>query len=186
MRIRRFGFLLLLLSVASVSALTPQNCSASDWQVINVEGLFTFRLPSGFVKRDLKEADGSRGEYDKGSTKLVFIWGHTESPPYNERRQNGMIDYLEGTTRMRGKRANIRTYWEEVKGKRLYRAELNVGNWQNGEIELFMRIEGTDSTVTDLAKAVFASVTFPLATPEFELSGSQVSPGRHGLRPANS
>jgi len=166
MKVRIVGFLLLLLSVASVSALTPHNCSASDWQVIDVEGLFTFRLPAGFLKRDLKQRDGSRGEYDKNSTRLVFVWGHTESLPYNQRRQNWMRDYQEGITRMRGKRANIRTYWEAVKGKRLYRAELNVGNWQNGEIELFMRIEGTDATVTDLAKTVFASVTFPLATPE--------------------
>jgi hypothetical protein len=163
---RIFGFLLVLLSVASLSALTPQSCARSGWQVIDVEGLFTFRLPAGFVKRDLKDADISRGAFYKDSTQLVFIWGHSQSPAYNERRQNWMNDYQENITRIRGKRANIRTYWQTENGKRLYRAELNVGNWQNGEIELYMRVDGTDSMTINLAKAIFASVVFPLATPE--------------------
>jgi hypothetical protein len=166
MKIPVFGFLFLLLIVGSASASTPQNCSSTDWQVIDVEGLFTFRLPPGFVKRELKQAQGTRAEYNKDSTRLVFIWGRSESLPYKERRQSRMNDYEESTTRIRGKRANIRAYWETVNGRRLYRSELNVGNWQNGEIELYMRIEGTDRTVLDLAKAVFACVVFPLAIPE--------------------
>jgi hypothetical protein len=165
MKIQIFGFLLLLFA-GTTSAWMPQNCPTTDWQVIDGDGLFTFRLPAGFVKRDLKQAQGTRAAYDKGSTNLVFIWGHSESLPYKERQQNWMNNYGESTTRIRGKRANIRTYWQTIDGRRLYRAELNVGNWQNGEIELYMRIEGTDPSVIDLAKAVFASVIFPLATPE--------------------
>jgi hypothetical protein len=166
MKMQAFRSLFLLLIVGSASALTPQNRSTSDWQVIDAEGLFTFRLPPGFIKRNFKQAEGRSTEYYRGSTNLVFIWGHSESLPFKERRQNWMNDYEESTTRIRGKRANIRSYWEDVKGRRVYRAELNVGNWENGEIELYMRIDGIDLTVLDLAKAVFTSVILPLATPE--------------------
>jgi hypothetical protein len=166
MKTQAFKFLFVLLIAGSTSALTQQHLSTSDWQVIDAEGLFTFRLPSGFVRRNLKQAVGSSAEYYKGSTRLLYIWGHSESLPYKERRQKWMNDYEESITRIRGRRGNIRTYWQTVKGKRIYRAELNVGNWQNGEIELYMRIDGTDPTVLELAKAVFASVVLPLATPE--------------------
>lgn len=80
-----------------------------------------------------------------------------------------MNDYRETTTRIRGRRANIRTYWQRLNGTRIYRAELHVGNWQNGEVELYMGIEGTDLKVLDLANAVFASVTFPVPSPERSL-----------------
>ena len=76
-----------------------------------------------------------------------------------------MNDYRETTTRIRGKRANIRTYWQRVSGRQVYHAELNVGNWQDGEVELYMGIEGRDPKTLDLAHAVFTSVTFPIPTP---------------------
>jgi len=75
-----------------------------------------------------------------------------------------MSDYQETTTRLGGKRANIRSYRSE-KGKRMYYAELNVGNWENGEVELYMRVEGIDPGTPALASAIFKSVKFPIPAP---------------------
>jgi uncharacterized protein YukE len=164
-----FKLLLVLFMVNSVSAASPQNHSTSEWQVINVEGLFTFRLPKGFVRHKSNGADNTTGEFVNGQTKLLYVWGGTRSLAFNERQQKWMNDYQETITRIRGKRANIRSYWQRLNGVRIYKAELNVGNWQNGEVELFMAIEGRDPKTPDFAKAVFTSVTFPIPTPERRL-----------------
>ena len=132
-----FKFLLVLFIVTSVSADSPQNHSTSEWQVINVDGLFTFRLPQGFVKRKLKEADNRTVEFVNGQTKVAYVWGRTRSLVFSERQQKWMNEYQETITRIRGKRANIRSYWQRLNGVRIYKAELNVGNWQIGEVELF-------------------------------------------------
>jgi len=76
-----------------------------------------------------------------------------------------MYDYEESISRVRGKRANIRTYWDS-NGERLYHAELNVGNWERGELELYMGISSREQSSISEAKQIFSSITFPLPTPE--------------------
>lgn len=162
MKTRALRFLTVLLAVCSVSALTLQN--TSDWQTVDVNDLFTFRLPAGFTRRTSKSEE--RVEYYKGETNLVSIWGNTESLAYNNRRQAWMNDYQESTTRIRGKRANIRTYWHTLNAKRIYRAELNVGNWEKGQVELYMGIESSDPAMLETAREIFKSVSFPIPPPE--------------------
>jgi hypothetical protein len=164
MNTQGFTYLIVLLAVCCVSALPLQNSSTSDWQTITVNDLFTFRLPPGFTRRSVTEDE--RAEYYRDETKLVYVLGHTESVAYNDRRQAWMNDYQESTTRIRGKRANIRTYWQTVNGKRIYRAELNVGNWERRKIELYMGMESSDPAVLNMAREIFKSVTFPLPPPE--------------------
>lgn len=149
---------MVLLAVCCVSALAIQ-----DWQKIDVNDLFSFRLPAGFTKHT---GDDRRAEYHKGETTLVYIWGDTEACAYNQRRQASMHDYRETVTRMGGKRANIRTYWQTIDARRIYRAELNVGNWEKGEVQLYMRVEGRDPATLETAREIFKSVSFPLPAPE--------------------
>ena len=140
--------------------------SAAGWQTIDFNGLFTFRLPDGFTQRAATGPDDVRAEYDKGSTKLVLVWGHSESVAYNDRQQNWMHDYHETTTRLRGLRANIRTYSQNKNSKHSYTAELNVGNWEKGEVQLYMRLESDDASMLPVAEEIFKSVTFPRPSPE--------------------
>lgn len=156
--------LILICGLAVSSGLTQQH--PSDPQIVNVEGLFTFRLPSGWVKRSSFNVAEIRGEWVNGSTKLVYVWDHTESGGYPERRQSWMDDYKETMTRLGGRRANIRSFSRVMDGKRMYYAELNVGNWEKGEVQLFMRVEGSDAATIELAKQIFKSVTLPLPSPE--------------------
>jgi hypothetical protein len=164
-------FLIVLLAVCSVSALTLQNSSDKNWQTIAVNDLFSFRVPPGFIKCSSNGTEDERAEYYRGETRLVYVWGHTESVAYSDRRKPSMNDYEESTTRIGGKRANIRTYRRTVKGERMYRAELNVGNWEKGEVQLYMRIESSDPAVLDTAREIFKSVTFPLPPPERQPKG---------------
>ena len=140
--------------------------SVVGWQTIDFNGLFTFRLPDGFQKTEGTKPDDLRAEYRKGQTKLVVIWGNTESVAYEKRHQNWMRDYHESTTRIRGRRANIRTYSQNEGSKPVYRAELNVGNWDKGEVQLYMRMETDDPAMVPVAEEVFSSISFPLPSPE--------------------
>jgi len=156
--------LILICGLAVPFALTQQN--PSDLQTVNVEDLFTFRLPAGWVKRSSFNVTEIRGEWVNGPTKLVYVWGHTESSNYPERRQSWMDDYEETMTRLGGRRAHVRSFSRVMDRKRMYYAELNVGNWEKGEVQLFMRVEGSDAATIELAKQIFKSVTLPLPTPE--------------------
>lgn len=157
------GFLIGLILICGVGVGFTQQ---PDWQKIDVGDLFSFRLPQGWSKRSSFNVTEVRGEWTKGETKLVYVWGRTESGAYSERKQSWMNDYDETTTRIGGRRANIRSFSRSMDGKLVYRAELNVGNWEKGEVQIYMRVEGTDSGTIPLAKEIFKSVTLPLPSPE--------------------
>ncbi len=146
----------------------PGMCQQSGMseQAVDVEGLFSFRLPPGWCKRSSFNVAEVRGEWAKDGTKLVYRWRQTESGSYSERRQSWMNDYEETTTRLGGRRANIRSFLSVKDGKRTYQSELNVGNWEQGEVQLYMRVEGSDPTTSELARQIFKSVTLPLPPPE--------------------
>src|ERR1051326_2963703 len=135
-------------------------------QTVDVEGLFSFRLPAGLTTTSSFDVAEVRGEWAKDGTKLVYIWGRTESVGYGERRQSWMNDYEETTTRLGGRMANIRSFSSVKDGKRMYQAELNVGNWEKRDVQLYMRVEGSDPKTIDVAKEIFKSVTLPLPSPE--------------------
>ena len=159
-----FGVLILIFGLAVPPGKTQQ--TTMDGQTIDVEGLFSFQLPAGWSKRSSFNVAEVRGEWVKGGMKLVYVWGHTESGGYGERRQSWMNDYEETTTRLGGRRANVRSFTRMKDGKRTYQAELNVGNWEKGEVQLFMRVEGSDAATIELAKQIFKSVTLPMPSPE--------------------
>ena len=158
-----FALLVLIFGIAVPAGLTQK---APEWQTIGVDGLFTFQLPPGWSKRSSFNVVEVRGEWVKDETKLMYAWGQTESGSYSDRRQSWMDDYEETTTRLRGRRANVRSFSKVKDSKRTYQAELNVGNWDKGEVQLYMRVEGSDASTIELAHQIFKSVTLPLSAPE--------------------
>src|SRR4051794_11315874 len=91
--------------------------SGMNEKTVDVEGLFSFRLPPGWSKRSSFNVAEVRGEWANGGTKLVYVWGHTEAGLYTERRQSWMNDYDETTTRLGGRRADIRSFSSVKDGK---------------------------------------------------------------------
>ena len=163
--VRRVFLVVTVLIFALAPAGRSEQSGAKE-QTVDVEGLFSFRLPQDWSKRSSFNVAEVRGEWAKDGTKLVYVWRQTESGPYSERRQSWMNDYEETTTRLGGRRANVRSFSRMKNETRTYVAELNVGNWEEGEVQLYMRIEGADPKTLDLAKEIFKSVTFPLPSPE--------------------
>src|SRR5262245_49139220 len=88
--------------------------AAAGWQTIDFNGLFSFRLPDGFARTSSNGPDDVRAEYQKDKTKLIVVWGQTESAAYKDRKQNSMEDYQESTARISGRQANIRTYSQTI------------------------------------------------------------------------
>src|ERR1044071_3272294 len=72
-------------------------------QTVDVEGLFSFRLPAGWTKTSSFNVAEVRGEWEKDGTTLVCVWAATESAAYGDRRQSWMNDYEEATTRLGGR-----------------------------------------------------------------------------------
>jgi hypothetical protein len=150
--------MLAILCFPSVSVC--QVAGASEWQRIDADGLFTFRLPQGFTKTDMAGVENYLGEYYKGKTRFLFIWDDTASYAYDERRQPEMEEYQETETSIDGRRANIRTYFQIREGERIYRAELNIGNWEKADVQLYMEVESKDSADLEVAKQIFNSINF--------------------------
>ena len=140
--------------------------AAAGWQVIDFNGLFSFRVPDGFVRMSSSEPGDLRAEYQKVQAKLIVHWGQTESAAYKDRKQGSMDDYQETVVRISGRRANIRTYSQTIDSKRRYLAELNLGNWEKGEVQLYMRLESNDAAMLPIADQIFKSVSLPLPSPE--------------------
>jgi hypothetical protein len=140
--------------------------STVDWQLIDFEGEFTFRLPRSFAKHETASSQNPSAEYGEGSTTLVLKWRPTDPANFTERLQPWMTDYEESISRIRGKRANIRTYSESKTGQRLYHAELYVGNWETRQVELYMNFVSKESAALDTAKEIFTSIVFPNPIPE--------------------
>jgi len=137
----------------------------SRWQTIKVEDLLTFQLPNGW-SRSLQKLSDLRGEWKRGDAKLLYIQGQTESGLYSERIQSWMRDYEETTTKMGGQKANVRSFSFMKDAKRRYVAELNIGNWDKNQIQFYMRVEGGNGTILELAKEIFKSVSLSLPPPE--------------------
>jgi hypothetical protein len=159
-------FLIVSVLIFALATAGRSEQTGTNEQTVDVEGLFSFRLPPDWSRRSSFNVAEVRGEWANDGTKLVYVWGQTASGSYSERRQSWMNEYEETRTRLGGRRADIRSFSRVKDGKRMYHAELNVGNWEKGEVQLYMRIEGSDSKTLDLAKEIFKSVTFPLASPE--------------------
>jgi hypothetical protein len=101
------------------------------------------------------------GEYYKGEVRFLFICDNTNSYAYDVRRQPEMEEYRETETRIDGKQANIRTFSLLQNGQRLYRAELNIGNWEKSDIELYMEVESKNTDDLETAKEIFTPIDFP-------------------------
>ena len=155
----------LFLSVVTIFFLSSisicQTAQTSNWQRIDADGLFTFRLPQGFTKTDMTGVEHYLGEYYKGETRFLFICGDSNSYAYDVRRQPEMEDYRETETRIDGKQANIRSYSRLENGERVYRVELNIGDWEKADVELYMEVESKNLADIDMAKRVFNTIDFP-------------------------
>src|ERR1044072_1715022 len=118
----------------ATDAATQQN---SPLQTINAEGLFTFQLPAGFKQSEMGIDSFMRG-YQSGSARFIFVCGDSASFEFNEKN---MSDLREDAITIDGKHATVRTFLYKFERSSRYVAELNVGDWRTGHVELYMGMD---------------------------------------------
>lgn len=161
MKSLRLTPLLLLLSLLYFTSVGfGQSVQSQNWQKINADGLFTFDLPESFRKTEMTGVENYLGEYRNNETRFLFIWADTASNSFDARRESDMEEYRETKTVVDGRKAYIQTYSRIADNKRRYFAELNVGNWENGDVQLYMKIEGANNLDLVTAKQIFDSIKF--------------------------
>ena len=128
----------------------------NGWQTINADGVFTFRLPVGF-KRNEQGVDSFMLGYQRGHARFIFICGDSASTDYHDEN----ISHLrEEATTIDGKPATIRSFIYKWERSSEYITELNVGDWHNGHVQLYMAMDSPDRSDLDIAKQIFKSVKF--------------------------
>lgn len=159
------SFLILLSSKASICQTAP----LQSWQKIDAEGLFTFYLPPDMKKTDMAGVESFLGEYLGSERRFLFVYEPYSYLAYDSRHSEEMEDYQEMETKIGGRKAVIRTYhttdenayYSNGSSQTTYVAELHVGDWAKGRVELFMSLESKSSDDLEIAKQIFSSVEFP-------------------------
>lgn len=158
----KFAFVLSALLVCE-SIVVCQTSIPDGWRKVEAGGLFTFYLPRDLTKTDMQGIENYLGEYLNGETRFLFVHGDTGSHAYDVRRDESMNNYREIETKIDGRQANTRTFYLIENGKRKYVAELNIGDWANSNVELYMQVTGDSPDAIEMAKHIFHSIAFPQA-----------------------
>ena len=71
-----------------------------------------------------------------------------------------MRDLREDAITIDGKHATVRTFLYKFERASLYIAELNVGDWRQGQVELYMGMDSPNHADIQTAKQIVRSVKF--------------------------
>ena len=144
------------LCFAAISFLATSAAAQRNYrsQTINAEGLFTFQLPVGFKQSETGVDSFMRG-YQRGRARFIFVCGDSASSEYDEKQ---MRDVREDAIFINGKQATVRTFLYKFERASLYIAELNVGDWRTGHVELYMGVDSPNRADIQTAKQIFSSV----------------------------
>ena len=130
------------------------------WRRINVDRKFTFYLPPNMRQGNMSGVESLLREYSNGRMRLFFVYEPYSFLAYDARRAGDKRDFRETTIRIASRRATVITYYNEEAGHRTYSAEMYVGDWPNGRVDLFMSASSPDSADLEIAKCVFRSLRF--------------------------
>jgi hypothetical protein len=155
MRIRICTVTFCIAAIFSLATSTAAQQNSRS-QTINAEGLFTFRLPTGFKQTETGVDSFMRG-YQRGRARFIFVCGDSASSEYDEKSTRNL---REVSIIIDGKHATVRTFIYKFPHASLYITELNVGNWRDGNAELYMAIDSPNRTDSQTAKKIFRSVKF--------------------------
>ena len=142
--------------IVFVTSAAAERADHSRWKTINAEGLFTFRLPVAFKQSEMGIDTYMRG-YQRGRARFIFVCGDSASDEYDEKT---MRHASEASTNIDRKAATVRTFIYKWKRTPIYVTELNVGNWRDGRVELYMGMESPNRADIQTAKQIFKSVKF--------------------------
>jgi hypothetical protein len=133
--------------------------SPGEWQEVDAEGLFTFCLPSDMRRRAVSGVESLYRYYSNGRLSFYFVHNPYSYLSYDSRKSEGK-NYQEEALRIGDRRAMLFTYEQEDEGRKSFHAELYVGNWAEGQVELIMSGASSDPSDMQIAKKILTSVRF--------------------------
>jgi len=95
--------------------------------------------------------------YQRGRARFIFVCGDSASSEYDEK---SIRNLREDSATINGKHATVRTFIYKFPHASLYITELNVGNWRDRNVELYMAMDSPSRADSQIAKRIFRSVKF--------------------------
>src|SRR5881394_1358841 len=95
--------------------------------------------------------------YQRGRARFIFVCGDSASSEYDGKNIRSL---REDSITIDGKHATVRTFIYQYPRASLYIAELNVGNWLDGNVELYMAMDSPNRADIQTANRIFRSVKF--------------------------
>ena len=131
------------------------------WERVEVTGAFSFLVPAGLEKQNVRGIDSEIGEYRSNQLRVSFDFGLFSD---NLVAYSGMPEYKEMTTEIDGKKAKIVFFTRDNPGSEYkYFAAAHfpaVKNSDGTENKLTITVESTERTSQNLAMAIFESTIF--------------------------
>lgn len=98
--------------------------------------------------------------YSNNRLSFYFVYQPYSYLSYDSRKEEGKINYQESTLNIGERKAVIFTYEQEDEGRKSFHAEMYVGNWAAGQVELIMAAASSQEADMKLARQILASVCF--------------------------
>jgi hypothetical protein len=140
-------------------SIEPQTSSQGKWQEVDAEGLFTFCLPSDMRRHGVSGVESLYRYYSNGRLSFYFVHEPYSYLSYDSRTSEGK-NYQEEAIKIGDRQAVLFTYEQEDEGRKSFHAELYVGNWAEGQVELIMSGASSDPADIKIVKKILTSLRF--------------------------
>jgi|SRR5688572_6914358 len=157
-------------SIRSTTPATPENNSLPEaqdsvpagWRKIDADGKFSFYLPPDMRDLDRGSLENYHDEYTNGRVHVSFDYKPSFRLSYERRAIAFGKGFEEIEFQIDGKKAFMFVYEaKDWRNKRIYMAQLNVGDLPNGECIIWMIADSRSRQGMDIAKKIFRTVRLP-------------------------
>jgi hypothetical protein len=150
---------ILFCCVTSVAQESESVNIPSDWKKVNAEGFFTFYLPPK-AWAAFKGLDEFSREYRIGRMRFAFAHRPMGVTSYERRGLKFGKGFEESVISVGGKKAYLFNYVQNLRGRKRYNTELYIGDFPNGDVELWITADSWRPKDLEIAKKIFRTVEF--------------------------
>lgn len=98
--------------------------------------------------------------YSNKRMSFYFVYEPYSYLSYDSRKGEGKMNYRESVLNIGERKAVLFTYEQDDEGRKSFHAELYVGNWAAGQVELTMSVASSEQSDMKLARQILTSVCF--------------------------
>jgi hypothetical protein len=151
----------------AVAAASPGNTQSGmsapeGWKKVDADGKFTFYLPPDMGDTGGSGTESLHREYTNGKMHVSFDYQPFGFLEYAQREQAFRKGFQETEMQVGGEKAFLFAYLDtDRRGRKVYNADLYVGNLPNHQVKLQMLVSSTNPAMLDIAKKIFGTIAFP-------------------------